>query len=231
MSAADLDPFEAVKLAPERPPSEHVSARIKAECTQGLAPCRSLSIHQRLLLTALVAGVGACAIVGLSGAMSRAHQQIESAFFGTLAWAVVLSVVLALGLARPPGKRATSRTRLLIAASVPAMFMVYLGLSAANMLPVGQVVADENTLACGLHTLLCSSAVCLGIMLPWRRTDPFNPGLTGALLGLGGGLLAALAMGVVCPSREGWHLCLSHGLVLMLVVGVGALVGRRWLAP
>jgi hypothetical protein len=68
-------------------------------------------------------------------------------------------------------------------------------------------------------------------MLLWRRTDPLTPGISGALLGLVGGMGSALGMGVACPSHETWHLCVSHGVVVASLVVLGAAAGRRVLAP
>lgn len=143
----------------------------------------------------------------------------------------MLLAVLGLGVARPPGKRVRWQARLLVALLVPLSFFAYLALGANETLPVGRALGNEGTVGCGLFTLLASAIVSLGIMLPWRRTDPVSPRLTGALLGLGGGLVAAIAMGVVCPCREGWHLWLAHGASLVSVALIGAWVGRRWLAP
>jgi hypothetical protein len=70
-----------------------------------------------------------------------------------------------------------------------------------------------------------------GVLFLWRGTDPLTPTVSGALAGLTGGLGSALALGVACPSHEAWHVGVSHGLVVVAMVGFGALVGRRLLSP
>ncbi|HEV8549451.1 MAG TPA: hypothetical protein VGQ57_10490, partial [Polyangiaceae bacterium] len=70
-----------------------------------------------------------------------------------------------------------------------------------------------------------------GVMLLWRGTDPLTPGISGALLGLVGGMGSALGMGIFCPSHEELHSLVSHGLVLASLVVLGGAVGRRLLAP
>lgn len=230
--SADMDPFDGLEFKRHEPPGAAVSARIRRACTSDLTPAGSVSARRRLLLTALVALAGLSALLA---AGLHDHRDLgantESVLWGALGWAGVLSVVIGIGVARPPGKRLGWPARVLVATLVPLAFLAYLALATRETLPVDRALDDQGTLGCGVYTLLTSAVVALGIMLPWRRTDPFNPGLTGALLGLGGGLVAATAANVVCPCREGWHLWLAHGASLVLVVLIGAWVGRRWLAP
>lgn len=225
-----MDPFDSLEFQRDVQPREAVSARIRHACTKNLTPARCVSQQKRLLVTGFVALAG---LLALLAAGLHDHHQLgsENALYATLGWACVLLLVLALGVARPPGKRVGWQARLLVALLVPLSFLVYLALGASETLPMGRALDNEGTVGCGLYTLLTSAVVSLGIMLPWRRTDPVSPGLTGALLGLGGGLVAAIAMGVVCPCREGWHLWLAHGASLVSVVLIGAWIGRRWLAP
>lgn len=231
MSEADFDPFDKLEFKREIPPGDAVESRIKRECTLGLKRRGTTSLKLRLLVTAALALISLAGILLLDvGDLHQIDRRVHAAALGILGWAGVLVAVLCIGLAQPPGKRMTWRTRMLVATSVPLVFFAYLGLVASRTVPLGEALC-ASTVSCGLHTLLMSAVVALGIMLPWRRTDPFNPGLTGALIGLGGGLVAAIAMGVVCPNREGWHLWLAHGVTLALVVLLSAWVGRRWLAP
>jgi len=232
MSAADMDPFDDLQFQRDLKPGDEVGARIRRACTCDLEPARRVSRRRRLLLTGVVVLAGL--VVMLSTGLQRGREfdsGAASVLYGALGWASVLLVVLGIGVARPAGKRMGWRARMLVATLVPLVFFVYLGLAAKSTLPLSHALDDGGTLGCGLFSLLSSAVVTLGVMLPWRRTDPFNPSLTGALLGLGGGLVAATAMGVVCPSHEGWHLWLAHGASLVTVVLIGAWVGRRWLAP
>ncbi len=232
MSQTKPDPLEELKFTAPEPPRAKVVARIKERCTRDLKPEHPLALKKRVLLSALLALFGLCAIVVLRlGHLSSLGGLFEDALYGTLGWVSVVLGVLVVGLARPPGRRVARPIRVVLAMAVPIVFLVYLALLASSILPLGQAVRHASMVSCGLHTLVSSAAVALCMMLPWRRTDPFSPGLTGALFGLGGGLAAAIAMGTVCPSREAWHLWLAHGLTLAGAVVIGALVGRRWLAP
>lgn len=230
--SADMDPFDGLEFKRDVAPGEAVSARIRRTCTKGLTPAGAVSARRRLVITALVALIGFSALLA---AGLHDHRDLgssaDSILYGALGWFSVLCVVLVIGVARPPGKRVGWLARLLVATLVPLSFLAWLALVSNETLPLGRSLDDQGTLGCGLYTLLTSAVVSLGIMLPWRRTDPLSPGLTGALLGLGGGLVAATAANVVCPCREGWHLWLAHGASLVTVVLIGAWVGRRWLAP
>jgi hypothetical protein len=230
--SSDLEPLEDLPFAEDKLPAPSTTALIRLECTRKLQRQRMLSGGWRFLITLALALAGVLVIaVTRGGELAPLEPLLSSALYGALGWAAVLLAVFALGILRPPGTRATGWIRVSVAVLVPATFLIYLAFLASDRLPIQEALGSSSIMACGVHTLLASAGVALGVMLPWRRTDPFNPGLTGALLALGGALAASIAMGVVCPSREGWHLWLAHGLTLISIVLVGAWIGRRWLAP
>lgn len=84
---------------------------------------------------------------------------------------------------------------------------------------------------CATHALLTGSIALACLLWIWRRTDPFSPLLTGALLGASSGVIGSLAVTFVCVNREGFHLLLGHGLTTTVLAIVGAWFGRRWLTP
>ena len=88
-----------------------------------------------------------------------------------------------------------------------------------------------RTFGCLLHATATGALIAAGLLVIWRRTDPFTPGWTGALFGAVGGLLGAASVSFVCVSSEGWHMTIGHGLGALLLVGLGALAGSRWLRP
>jgi hypothetical protein len=63
-----------------------------------------------------------------------------------------------------------------------------------------------------------------------RRTDPVNPAGAGAALGVGIGLAAALPVDLWCPVGHPQHVLMGHVLPIVLLAGVGALAGAKWLA-
>jgi hypothetical protein len=118
---------------------------------------------------------------------------------------------------------------------VVGAFFVYLTLASTSMLSVGRFVHEpgsvRSTVVCGVHALLFGVFATVALLALWRRTDPFSPGLSGAIAGLGGGLVGGVALDMTCASLEAWHLWLGHGAMLAAVVAIGWLVGRRWLSP
>lgn len=216
------------------PPRPEVTRAIHEACTKNLRCKRSLSAGRRLLLSlglsALVVGL----LVYLSYGEQRPEGALRAALLGAAGWGIVQAAVLFVGLARPPGKRASRRARLLIAVTVPIAFLTYLAFEGTRWLPLGTFVhtnAAGHAVACGLHALLFGAIVSGGTLLIWRRTDPLSPGLSGALAGLVGGLAGAVAIGVACPSGETWHLWVGHGLTVVALVLFGWAAGRRLLSP
>jgi hypothetical protein len=65
----------------------------------------------------------------------------------------------------------------------------------------------------------------------WRRTDPYSPGISGAIVGMVAGISSGAGMTVACPSHEAFHSCFAHGLVVFALAVAGFGVGRRLLAP
>jgi hypothetical protein len=216
------------------PPGSEISDSIRKQCTQGLCSRRGLSATSRVVISlALSAGVLGFLLFMALDRGNRPEGAIRAALLGAALWAGVQLVVLVVGLARPPGKRISRVARLGIAFGVPLLFLGYLAFAAHHRMPVGEFMAHDAGYAvgCGLHALLFSAIAAAGTLFVWRGTDPLTPGLSGALAGLVGGLGGAAAMGVACPSGETWHLWIGHGTIVVALMFVGWLLGRRWLAP
>lgn len=56
-----------------------------------------------------------------------------------------------------------------------------------------------------------------------------HPGALGGVFGAVAGAWAGAAMAILCPRVDLPHLLLAHGLPLLALVLLGALLGRRWL--
>jgi hypothetical protein len=233
MTSPDPDPLAEVAWPDPVEPSPEVSAAIRKRCTQNLKPKRGLSARARWAISLLLPGALIGTVAWSMGAFQRADHAFAAALLGAAGWAVVQAAVLLVGLGSPPGKRVSLRVRLLVAASVPVLFLVYLWLISSSQLPLHEFVQDHAraALACGVHSLLCGALAAAGILALWRATDPFTPGLSGALAGLTGGVAGAVAIGLACPADETWHLWLGHGLAVPVLGIMGWLAGRRWLTP
>ncbi|HTM44701.1 MAG TPA: NrsF family protein [Polyangiaceae bacterium] len=212
-------------------PSDACNKQIRAACTGDLKACQAMSAKTRSL-----ASLGLLLFVGLS-VLLLARQRLSgvtaAALWGATGWALIQVLVLVFGLTRQRGSSA--RVRVGLALLVPTAFFGYLTLIRSSTSSFSEFVQQpqqtQHAMHCGLFSFVIGSVAAVSIMLLWRRTDPFTPRITGSLAGLAGGLAAATPVGLVCPGTDGWHLCLAHGLSLVLVVALGAVLGRRWLSP
>jgi hypothetical protein len=173
--------------------------------------------------------------IALLGGGANSLQNLSRALLvGAAAWSLALGVVLFAGLGSAPGMRPTRPLRFALLVTLPAFFLIGLAALATHVLSAGEFFGRGGligALHCSLHALGAGVLISGAILLLWRRTDPFTPGLTGALVGLVGGLAGAIGVSLACPSTEGWHLWLGHGFAILGVVLLGWLAGRRWLAP
>ncbi|MCC6217553.1 MAG: DUF1109 family protein [Polyangiaceae bacterium] len=214
-------------------PPAALSAAIRGECAAGLGKGRRcLTATQRLVRSLAIGAVTIGALVLVGGGM-RPGGLAGAGLAGLAGWMSVVGIVLVVGLWAPVGHRASRWGRFALLGVLPASFAVYLMLIADEWIPLASFGAEHQARAadCGLHAIVISAFLTAAMMLVWRRTDPFSPGLSGALVGLAGGLVGALAVGAVCPTHDAWHLLLSHGTLVALLSAAGWLVGRRALAP
>lgn len=235
--AADAGELDALGDLPwPRPiePPARLSDAICKHCTKELVAKRGLSARQRVGLSLLFSGVVTALLVAVALSRGISDPAVSSAIYGALGWAVIQMAVLIVGLARPPGRKPARAVRLVIAVVVPVVFLGYLALTASSWLPFeafSQGATARHAVGCGLVSLFLGALVSGGTLLLWRGTDPLTPGLSGALVGLVGGLGGAVAVGIACPSHEAWHMGCAHGLGVIALVFLGGAVGRRLLSP
>jgi hypothetical protein len=233
MTRADQEPLSDLPWPEPPSPAPEVSAAIRKTCTRGLDHRRGLTGTQRALLSLLVSGGVVAVLVMVAIRRHAPDDVVRFALIGALGWGLVHAAVLSVTLARPPGRRGSRALRIGFAVGLPLLFFGYLALAATSRLTIGQFLHEGLGRAgeCSFYSLLFGAIAAGGTLLLWRRTDPLTPGLSGALAGLLGGLASAVGIGVACPTHEGWHLWLVHGMTVVLFVLVGWVVGRRWLAP
>jgi hypothetical protein len=204
----ELDPLDDLPW-PKAGPSAHVSAAIHKQCTKGLEPCRGPSAGHRLGLSLVVSFAALAILLLLTHGSDRHEETFNAALIGAAGWGIVQAVVLWVGFAKPPGRRWSAGARVAVAL-------------AARL---------ERTASCSVVGLIVSALASLGVLTLWRGTDPLNPGVSGALAGLVGGIGGGIAIGAACPTQEGWHAGVAHGLAVIAFVAFGWVVGRRLLAP
>lgn len=213
-------------------PPAHVSAAISAAIRGDLARPRRSSRSWRV-------GVSFALAIVLGGVLTllersdAEHVVSRSAAYGAVGWAAVVLGLLVAGLGRFGAH--TRRVQAALAVGVPLLFLGYLAAVQTSWLPLSAFLSSGShagsALSCGFLALCFGALAASGISLTWRRTDPFNPSGSGAIVGLVGGLAGAMSVGLVCPHREGWHLWLGHGIVVAVLAASCSMLARRVLAP
>jgi hypothetical protein len=228
----ELDSLPWTEPAAPPPRLEHA---ILHACADGLKPGRPASAARRAVWSILASGAMFVALLAVGWSRHPPKAAVTTALLGAVAWGVAQGLVLWVGLARPPGRRFTRSLRWGVVLLVLGAFLGYLTIAATSMLSPHDFVEVPRSLhataVCALHALIFGLLATVALIAIWSRTDPFSPGLSGAVAGLGGGLVGAVALDMTCASREAWHLWLGHGLTLVVIVAVAWLAGRRWLSP
>ena len=213
-------------------PRPSVCAHVRSECTKGLKCKTSLSWGKRLticgvLMVVLLSGV----LLLASGRLGYAYAY--SAVWGVLGWAVVLLALLAVGFS--PRLANFRLWRMVIVFGLPVIFYLYVAYNSSALSSLAAFLGSASHCAraaqCGVFASVLGAVGALGLMFTLKGSDPFCPRLSGAALGLMGGVLGALSTGIVCPGQAVWHALLGHGLSLVALALIGAVVGRRILAP
>jgi hypothetical protein len=234
MTAHDDDPLADLPWREPEAPRAEISQCIRRQCTGGLCARRGLSAAQRVGLSIGLSALVVALIAVITAGHEHAAGAWRAALFGAVGWGVVMLAVLLLGLARPAGWHLSRVVRLGLALALPIAFLAYLTASASVGIPLGEFVhagGPAGAVRCGGYALLFGGLATAAMLFIWRGTDPWNPGVSGALAGLVGGLTGAVAVGCACPTGSTWHLWLGHGTVVLLLLISGSLAGRRWLAP
>jgi hypothetical protein len=91
--------------------------------------------------------------------------------------------------------------------------------------------AGRPGLRCLALSCLLSLVPLLGALFFLRRSDPVHPMLRGMAIGAAIASSSWVLVDLWCPVAHLSHLLLGHVVPLLFAVGVGALLGRRLLAP
>jgi len=231
---SERDPLDDFPWPSLPAPPAALGEKICSDCSPGPRTKECTSARRRAAITLLIPvfTVGVFALLSLWRGV--AESVVRAGLLGALGWSVVLGLTLLVGLASPPGRRPRAALRWAIAVAVPLLFLLFLQKTAWSLDSFATFTDQahvQHTLRCGGVCFVVGAAMSSGVMLLWRGTDPLTPGLSGALLGLVGGMGAALGMGMFCPSHETWHVCVSHGVVLASLAVLGGAAGRRLLSP
>ena len=117
---------------------------------------------------------------------------------------------------------------------LPVLFIGNLALLSTEHLAFAKFTSGYSgghAIGCAGVALLMGALVAAGALFAWRRTDPYTPGISGALIGMVAGLASGSGMSVACSSHEALHACFAHGLVVFALAALGFGFGRRLLSP
>lgn len=215
-------------------PSEECSQAIRGACTKGLCKERGISATGRALVTL---GLSVLLLGYYTWYAFTEHQPspvIRTALYGAIGWLGAQAVLVFVGLARPPGKRGSRGLRIGLLVGLPALFIGYLALISTEHFAFAKFTegaSGGHAIGCAGIALLMGALVAGGALFAWRRTDPYTPGISGALIGVVAGLASGSGMSVACGSHEAFHACFAHGLVVFALAALGFGFGRRLLAP
>jgi hypothetical protein len=233
----NVKPDPLIDLAwPEEPcPSATVSNAIHHICATDLRPAKSRNIVERVARSIALSGLLFAVLLAIGWQRHPPRHAVAVALAGALVWGIAQASVIIVGLGRVPGKRAHRWLRWTVVLAVPLAFFLHLTLASNVTLSIQDFVTAprsiRHTVVCGVHAMIFGALSIVGLFFVWRRTDPFSPRLSGAVAGLAGGLVGAVALDMTCPHLEAWHLWIGHGLTLVALVMGGWYAGRRWLSP
>ncbi|MDO9021076.1 MAG: NrsF family protein [Myxococcales bacterium] len=198
-------------------------------------PVAAFSAWRRALPAAAVAL--AVAAVGLLARprADLAHQPVGRMALG--AGAAVAGLAVALTLLLHGGRRGLGLPASVRWIFVGSALAGFAAVSAAVSVPVeGSVhlagaAAWLARLGCALHGTALAALVGAVLFYGARRSAAVSPAAAGAVAGLGAGLVGALAQHLQCPVMDLDHTLVAHLAPVALGALLGALAGRRWLAP
>lgn len=221
-----LPPMPA-RLEPPRQVSESIRQRVAANLQSQRGP----SGRTRWLM-GLAGVVVAMFAVGIMAA-EQAALAPQRAFAILLLGISLVGVATFVGLGRTGGVPVSVGTRTALALLPPLGFLLVVWL-AHDVMPLEALSSapmEASTAGCLMHGALLAALPLVMLVLAWRRTDPFTPRLTGALIGGWAGLTGAVGLTVACPSTELFHVAVGHGGALVGGALIGLWLGRRFLSP
>jgi hypothetical protein len=170
--------------------------------------------------------------VGLS-AFSRLHASPDTVILSAAAFGIGAAGLLLAGAIPTGGARMGLVARRALVAVLAVALIAVLIFQASYFLGFSELEAQHyhKAMGCFEHALFSGVVASSALMFLWKRCDPFSPSLSGAFLGLVGGLVGTLSIGLTCANDEGLHLTVGHGLAAFILSIVGAYAGSKWLAP
>lgn len=240
MNPSPADPFAELSRRLTAPDERvlaalHESMRKEASTepeggAQRLSRRKLRSRAQRAGLSVLLLGGGLLLV-----SLSTWSEQLQWLVLAAVASSLATGGLLLAGAVPGHMSRWSQGPRRVLLTVLALGLLAVLSSQADHFLSLVEILTDASASAhlagCFGHALMTGTLFSGLLMAVWRRTDPFSPELTGALLGLLGGAFGTLSVALACSNSEGFHLTLGHGSAALLLAGIGFFAGRRWLTP
>lgn len=216
-------------LPPLPQPRPDLALRIRDRVAADLAPRRGPSGPSRWLLGLLAVSAMLMAVTVMMAAqvMSQPTRSGVIAFGGLL----LVAAATFTALVRSGSTRVGVGVRLALALLPGLAFVVLAWIAYAVMPPVAAGSAHVSTPACLVRGMMLALIPMTVLVVLWRRTDPFTPRLTGAIIGGWAGLTGTIGLTMACPSTDLAHIIVGHGAAIIGGALIGSLLGRRLLSP
>lgn len=198
-------------------------------------PVKALNPWKRAAPGVAVAIVIAVAVLALQPRGDLAQQTATRLGLGlgaAIAGLVVALVLLLHGGRRGLGLPTRERAAFMVLACVGfAVITAIITVPVEGSVHLGGAAAVAARLGCTLLGTLCAMISGAVVFLGARRTAVVSPVTAGGVAGLAAGFVGALVQHLHCPVMDLDHTLVAHVAPLALGALVGALAGRRWLAP
>jgi len=227
--AYDFDGLPPFQLKNEGP-SEETGEAIRQAVRADMKPVRPTSVPARVAMVAGAAlACGALVVISFGTAGFDGLRRNVIAVIITAVAAVLTALFVGGSLAWRSDGMNSKRGRALLVTTVIAGWSLYV-LASITDEALGAALRWA-AIGCSFRSVV-AGLIGLGAMLwVWRKTDPWSPRISGALMGACAGSIASAGVGIPCPSDQGGHLMLGHWLAVPIVAAIGALVSKRVLAP
>lgn len=191
--------------------------------------------HRSKAMQFMVAGiVGALIVFFGTGGPDMGHR--SASFFAVsaallVAASILVSVVTLGGFRKSMVGAPTDRLVAVALLAGPAVWGIELALRTIWPQNYGHSASLQSTVICHLCTLGMAFGPMMALFRVRRFTDAVHPGALGAAFGASAGAWGAVLIDLHCASPDLAHIGLAHALPVLLLAGVGALLGKKLLAP
>lgn len=204
-------------------------ARVLADIAKTSSPTRG-QYTRRILTVAVVGALATASIFLAMGGFDRGTRPVEMVVF-TAGMALVSALLLTRLSTGQPGSmlgrpRAVLMTATVLGAAVLALSVLALALFWPAAARAGTPALSDW--ACGFMTLVQAGLPLFALLVPRRGSDPLQPALSGAALGMTAGAWTAMMAYLRCAHTDAAHCLLAHVVPTLVLTAIGAALGG-WL--